>query len=136
VPDHTAIDHQNVLVEFASGMTATFDMFCAAARGYRTLHLIGTAGEIFGDADQGVLHLRRLSRPQGALYTEEIFKVEHGAGGHYGADERLVEDFIGVVRNDPAAQGLTRIENSLHGHQIVFAAVEAMKTGKIVDLRP
>jgi predicted dehydrogenase len=135
VPDHTAVDHQNVLIEFASGMTATFDMFCAAPREARTLHLMGTTGEMFGDADQGILHVRRMSRANGAFYTEEIFRIDRTSGEHYGSDKRLLEDFVAVVRNDPAGKGLSRIENSLHGHQIVFAAVEAMKSGKIVEVR-
>ena len=135
VPEHTAIDHQNVLIEFASGMTATFDMFCATPRGFRTLRLIGSEGEISGESEEGILYLRRLSPTKGSFFTEKVFKMADLEGSHGGTDQLLIEDFIGILRNESGTMGVTRIEDSLPGHQIVFAAVQAMKTGKTIEIK-
>lgn len=132
--DHTAVGHQNVGVEFVNGVSASFDLFCASARGYRTLKLVGTAGEILGDGDAGWLTLRRLGGPPGTLYTEETLNLPPTEGGHSGADQRLVEDFVAVLRGEPGAQGLTRIEDSLTGHQIVFAADAAQRERRVVEI--
>ena len=131
---HTAVDHQNVAIEFSNGVTATFDMFCATARGYRALRLVGTTGGIVGDADAGWIKLRRMSPGPDRMHVEEEIDVTEPTEGHRGGDRRMLEDFVAVVRGEPGARGLTRIEDSLTGHQIVFAADVAQREKRIVEI--
>jgi len=133
------VDHQSVIVEFANGATATHDMWGATSRPARTIHIIGSAGELEGDAEQGIIRLRRPNlTPAPAGYDEETINLNaHGttaAAGHGGGDERLIADFIATLRGESVSQAVTRIEDSFTGHQIAFAADAAMRERRVVEL--
>ena len=137
--DNDVVDHQSVIVEFENGATATHDMFCATARPGRTIHIVGTQGELEGDLEELNLVLRRPtphSRPQ---YSEEkVFipmpKGEGSEVGHGGGDIRLIEDFVSVLRREPTSKGVSRLEDSLAGHRIAFAAEVARLERRVVEL--
>ena len=42
--EHTVVDHQSVLMNFADGATATLNMIGGAAKPERNIHIIGTKG--------------------------------------------------------------------------------------------
>ncbi len=73
-------------------------------------------------------------------YEEQAIAVGEegggGAGGHGGGDERLVEDFVAVMRGEAASSGITRIEESVVGHQLVFAAVRAAMQRRVIERQP
>jgi predicted dehydrogenase len=132
--DNDVVDHQSVLIEFAGGATATHDMFCAVARPCRTLHLIAEKGEIEGNMEAGWLVVRRPNLGAGETWTEETVKLDVQGDGHGGGDERLVADFVRVVRGESASPGVTRIEDSLTGHLLAFAADKSMNEQRVVAL--
>jgi predicted dehydrogenase len=139
--DNDVVDHQSVLVEFADGTTATHDMFCATARPERRIHIVGTAGEIEGEMEAGWIKLRRPDlRPVPDSNTEELVRIDEDlgtdGGGHGGGDERLIADFVAVLRGEPGSRGTTRIEDSLTGHLICFAADTAMRERRVVEIAP
>ncbi len=133
--DNDVVDHQSVIVEFASGATATHDMFCAVARPTRTIHVVGSRGEIEGDLEAGRIVLRKPA-PQGPDlgYTEEQIELSVKGDAHGGGDELLVGDFVSHLRGEPTSRGKTRIEDSLAGHLIAFKADEAMTGGRVVKV--
>ena len=47
-----------------------------------------------------------------------------------------VEDFVSVLMGDPTSSAATRIEDSLTGHLIAFAADRAMLEGRVVEVQP
>ena len=53
---------------------------------------------------------------------------------HGGGDFRLVEDFINALRGEATSPGTTRIEDSLAGHLIAFAADHAMLERRVVEI--
>jgi len=137
--DNDVVDHQSVITEFANGVTATHDMFGAAARPTRRIHIIGSKGELEGEMEAGWIKLRK---PNLAAVpddcSEEVIDIsaEMGgdAAGHGGGDEGLIADFVATLRGEAASGGTTRIEDSLTGHLIVFAADRAMRDGRVVEL--
>lgn len=133
--DNDVVDHQSVLVRFADGTTATHDMFCATARPTRTLHVVGSHGELEGDLEDGRLVVRTPD-PQGAGlgYKEDVVELSVKGDSHGGGDTGLVEDFVCALRGETTSPGRTRIEDSLSGHLIAFAADEAMRQGRVVTL--
>jgi len=133
--DNDVVDHQSVLVEFANGVTATHDMFCATARPTRLIHIIGTGGEIEGDLEAGRIVVRRPA-PRGKElgFDERIEDVLVKGDSHGGGDAKLVADFVSVIRGESASQGATRIEDSLNGHLLAFKADEAMRGGRVEEL--
>lgn len=130
--DNDVVDHQSVIVEFDDGSTASHDMFCATARPTRTIHMLGETGEIEGDMEKGLVRVRRpdLGTASSKGYSLEEIDVNTtggaGQGGHGGGDGGLIADFVAVLRGESTSGGVTRIEDSLTGHLIAFAADRAM----------
>ena len=97
--DNDVVDHQSVVIEFEDGSTATHNMIGGAARPSRSIHLIGTEGEIQGVLEESKFVVRRIDTRPGHEYSEEVVDLNldtdmHGAfGGPGGGDLRLVADF-------------------------------------------
>ncbi|MDH7568401.1 MAG: Gfo/Idh/MocA family oxidoreductase [Armatimonadota bacterium] len=134
--DNDVVDHQSVIVEFANGATASHDMFCATARPTRTLHIVGTRGEIEGDMEAGRLVVRHPWTERGKEYRETPIEIAVKGDGHGGGDSRLIADFVSVLRGEPTSRGATRIEDSLTGHLIAFAADRSMLEHRVVEVLP
>jgi predicted dehydrogenase len=136
--DNDVVDHQSVIIEFANGVTATHNMFCATARPTRTIHIVGTQGELEADMEDGLVKLRTPRRDRLEKHAEEVIDVNitggEGQGGHGGGDERLVADFASILRGNEPSKSVTNIQDSLTGHLIAFAADTAMREGRVVEL--
>jgi len=141
--DNNVVDHQNVIVEFANSVTASHDMLCATARPTRRIHIVGTKGEIEGDFSDGLITIRwpfitKLPEPTEHHYCVHKIDVnahgDSGTGGHGGGDGRLMEDFVSLLSGAHTSKGLTRIEDSLMGHLIVFAAERSRTQGRTVNI--
>ncbi len=140
--DHTVVDHQSVLLQFADGATATLNMIGGAAKPERNLHIVGTRGEIKGVFDDSRYVVRTIDTASEAGWREET--VDLGIGGdksgtngtHGGGDLRLVEDFVHVLQGQTPSVSCTSIEDSVNGHLAVFRAEEARKTGTVVSMPP
>jgi predicted dehydrogenase len=134
------VDHQSVLIEFADGASATLNMVGGCAKPCRTIHLIGTRGEIQGTLEGGRFVLRVPDPAPGRETAETIFDLQTmgdttGAfGGHGGGDMRVVADFLRVLRGEPLSLSSTPLEDSIAGHCMVFAADHAMETGTVVAI--
>jgi predicted dehydrogenase len=125
------VDHQSVIVEFASGVTASHDLFCATSRPGRTIRVVGTDGELEGNYESGQLLMRKALRSKPGKFIEDHERVappqRHSQFLKF-CESALIADFLGTLRNDPKSPGLTRIEDSLIGHQIAYAAESASET--------
>ncbi len=134
------VDHQSVAIEFEDGCTATLNMIGGTAKPSRSIHLVGTQGEIQGHMEDSTFVLRHIDPRPGCEYNEEIIDVNvqsdmTGAqGGHGGGDMRLVEDFIKVLNGAAPSISSTPIADSINGHRIGFVADRAMRTGQVITL--
>jgi len=134
------VDHQSVVIEFSDGATATHNMIGGTAKPVRSIHLIGTHGEIQGVFEDSKFVVRRIAPMRPENYTDEVVDLTvsgdmHGAfGGHGGGDERLVADFVRVVRGERPSLSTTHIEDSVSGHLIGFSADRAMEEQRVVDI--
>ena len=138
--DMDVVDHQSVVIEFADGCTATLNMIGGTAKPSRSIHLVGTKGEIQGTMEDSTFVLRHIDPRPGCEYSEEIIDVNvqgdmTGAqGGHGGGDMRLVEDFIKVLNGAAPSISSTPITDSINGHRIGFIADRAMQMGQTITL--
>jgi predicted dehydrogenase len=138
--DNDVVDHQSVIIEFADGSTASHNLVGGTSRPMRSIHLLGTEGEIWGDMETSKFVVRRPNPTKGNEYFEEEVDVKvtgdmHGGqGGHGGGDERLVADFVSMMNGQEPSISCTTIEDSVHGHQVVYAADESRLTSAVVDL--
>ena len=118
--DNDVADHQVVACEFAEGVTATLTVSAFTEENTRTLHIMGTHGELHGHMGAGEIRLNDFIH-----HTRELIQVPPGQG-HADADAALVRDFVTRLRRvktGNAAEGtLTNLETSLESHLMAFAA--------------
>jgi predicted dehydrogenase len=138
--DNDVVDHQSVAIEFEDGATATLNMIGGASRPTRSLHLIGTHGEIQGVFEDDSFTVRHIDPRPGKEYSEEVVDLTQtgdtsGAfGGHGGGDLRLVADFVKLVRGEAPSLSTTSIEDSVTGHLLGFGADRAREEGRMVEV--
>jgi predicted dehydrogenase len=138
--DMDVVDHQSVLIEFEDGCTATLNMIGGAAKPSRTIHLIGTRGEIRGCLEDGEFSIYRPDPRPGCETAEEVIDLNVGGdmvgagGGHAGGDLRLMADFVRLLNGEPRSISSTALEDSVSGHLIGFCADRAMAEGRVVEV--
>jgi predicted dehydrogenase len=134
------VDHQSVAIEFQDGTTATHSMVGGTAKPSRSIHLVGTLGEIQGCFEESRFVIRHIDPRPGHEYAETEVDLTldgdmHGAfAGHGGGDMRLVADFIRVIRGETPSISTTTLEDSVAGHWIGFSADRAMEKHQVVPL--
>lgn len=122
------VDHQTVSVGYENGVTASFHLNAFSLVWERTLNLHGTEGEIRSADFSGRLETRRF-RP-GRVRRERI--RYHGLL-HGGGDEVLLVRFAEAVRSgDP--DPLVSAKRALESHLVAFAAEEARRENKVVEM--
>lgn len=139
--ENDVVDHQSVVIEFADESTATHNLVGGAAKASRSIHLIGTKGEIEGQLEESTITVRHIDpSPGGSEYKERVIDLRiegdmHGAfGGHGGGDLRLIRDFCNVLQGAAPSISYTSIEDSISGHLIGFRADVAMKHNRVETL--
>lgn len=123
--DNDVVDRQSVMIEFANGCTATHNMVGGTSRPCRTIHLLGTKGEISGTLEEGRFALRFPDPRKDGEYTEEFVSVAARNDSHGGGDLRLVADFVRLLQGEPPSVSCTSLRTSLHGHRIGFLAEQS-----------
>jgi predicted dehydrogenase len=138
--DNNTVDHQSVVVEFEDGATGTLNMTGGASKGERNIHIIGTKGEILGVMEDAKFTIRKIDPSPGREYSDEVFDLKAGAdssgsfGGHGGGDERLVADFVNLMRGEKPSISCTTLEDSIYGHLAVFRADKAREEKRGISL--
>lgn len=133
--DNDVVDHQVVSFEYEDDITGTFTMTAfgsgrdKAYGGARFTRIHGTEGWLRADTATHEICLHRFTTD-----THETLDVPPQEGGHGGADDNLMANFVEALhRNDPA-HVLTGPVASLLTHRIVFAAEKARREHRLVDV--
>ncbi len=138
--DNDVVDHQSVAIEFEDGSTATLNMVGGTAKPSRSIHLIGTHGEIEGRLEDSRFVIHRIDPRPGHEFCEEIVDLRATSDmtgtqdGHGGGDLRLVEDFVRLLNGHEPSLSSTTIEDSVSGHLMGFCADRAREEGRLVDI--
>lgn len=123
--DNDVVDHQVVAMQFAGGATATFTMSAFTEKCYRSIKVMGTMGEIEGDMDANVLHLRRFGQPE---QTIDLGTIPDRFAGHGGGDA-LMMDYLCDLIAAGGAEGLTSVDASVESHVMALAAEHSRLLG-------
>ena len=133
--DNDVTDQMSVSVEFADGAIGTLSSQGFATRPNRDIVIYGTDAELIGDMEESTFEIRT-PNPPGGGFEREVVNTQSGSGdeksGHGGGDGRLMRDFVNVMRGSGANR--TRIEDSINGHRIGFAAEDSRLTGRWIEL--
>jgi hypothetical protein len=125
------VDHQSVLVGFANGASATFDMNGGASAPRRLVHITGTLGEAYGCFEDGCFTVSRIapSAPNSRTVETVAFTAEEMGDAHGGGDQLLVQDFLTLVRGGEPSVCCTTLDDSMVGHRLVFRAEDSRALG-------
>ena len=130
--DNDVADHQVVAVEFERGLTAAFTVTAFTTLGPRRTVLFGTRGQVVGDG----VDLRISDFATGT--TERVSPGERTTDGvidmHGGGDAALVDAVVTAVATGDPAHILSGPTETLESHLLVFAAEQARRDGRVVDL--
>lgn len=132
--NNNVVDHQTLIVEFEDGCTVSHNLLGATAKPERTIHIIGTKGEIYGEMESKTFYVRKPDMTKPELYSEEKVTIDANTDGHGGGDARLAEDFIEYITDGKTSISTTELGDSIYGHLIGFGAHEAMMEKKVVKI--
>lgn len=122
--DNDAIDNQVVNMVFDSGATAHLTMTAFSERCYRYIKVHGTKGEVYGDAEEGILYLTEYGTPQQVIDVKKL-TVHKLDDGHGGGDYFLYKDFIDYITVNSPSFTRTTISDSIECHLMGFLAEES-----------
>lgn len=130
--DNNVVDHQSVLVNFENGATGTHNMVGGAAAPLRTIRVVGTKGEIYGEFENNYIKVMTINPEKGKDYDLEeidVSKYDGVSGGHGGGDENLTADFVSFVRGEEVSVSCTSVWDSVAGHKVIFLADKSRENG-------
>lgn len=126
--DNDVVDNQTVAMSFEDGVSASLTVSAFTERNTRTVHVMGSHGEIRGDLELGTLEIKDFS-------TDRSETVRTVAGsGHVDGDDALMRDFLARLRGGTPGEGLTDLSVSIESHLMAFAAERARRGGVGVAL--
>ena len=131
--DNDVVDHQVVNLEFEGGVTCTFNM-CAFNRGGRQIRIMGTKGELIGEASsQYITYNNFITGTSEQLCIDTQTRVDNITGGHGGGDTGIMYAFYDMLDGKVNPE-LSNIEISVKNHLIAFAAEKSRLEGRVVSL--
>ncbi len=118
--DNDVVDHQQVLMNFANGKTATHTMTAFSRECYRDIKIHGTKGEIYGSMESEIIEVRPFGKE---AYREEI-KIPQVVGGHGGGDYFMMQSLYNFLNGKPAP-AITTLDVSIESHLMGFCAEQS-----------
>lgn len=126
----TVVDNQVAILEYASGVRATFHTNCNAAILERRLYLLGTEGALRVDVVTGRIEIQRI----GFETKPEVIDLSQGGHDHYGGDARMAGHLASTMLE--GTPPLATLEDGVRAAVSCFGVDDALDTGSVSDLHP
>lgn len=126
--DNDVCDSQLVLLEYESGIFASFEMHAHTAENTRKIRVLFDRGELYGDVRRGELHISRFTGHKDQVDVERLELPDVG-DPHGGGDLHLLMALGSHIRQQKSGDVLTSLENSLASHVLAFLAEESRQGG-------
>ncbi len=120
------VDNQVAILQYASGVRATFHANCAAAFPERRFSLCGTRGAIRADVITRKIEVREIG------YGKPIEVFENPAGSHGGGDQVLSQGLRATLLE--GASPRASVDDGIRACVAAFAIDRAMEENRVVDL--
>ncbi|WP_246083179.1 Gfo/Idh/MocA family protein [Nonomuraea diastatica] len=150
---NNVVDHQQTVMSFPGGLTATLSTSAFTGQNTRTVRLTGTGGEIAGHVRSGSVkidlfspsavlpelpHARDVVRGRRGPLRHQAIELLAGPAegetrdhrGHSGGDDGLMDAFVSSLTGGGAPA--TSLEASLDSHRMAFAAERSRLEGRTV----
>lgn len=125
-------DHQSVLIEWENGVLSTFSVAFGQPRNSRRIRIMGSIGDLEGDAEKGTILVRTQKDP--GWDTEETrHDIMNDGTPHHGGDSVIRRAFWSMLagKPDPLQAGL---REGIESVAIGLAAQESGRTGQPVKV--
>lgn len=131
--DNNVCDHMSIIMEFDSGVTATFSLHAQSSDVHREIQIHCEHGEIYGDDHKGKITVTHFIRNQAEAPVIETYETTDYDKGHGGGDDGIMEDFTASLS---AHHGDSRssISRSVESHLMACAIEQARLSGTVVDM--
>ena len=127
--DNNVVDHQSLSAEMENGVSVSFLLSGFNQRNFRTLRIMGTLGDVYGELDEE----RLVYTPFGGEPQVIRMDVQETVSGHGGGDYRMMDDMF-RARAD-GGHTATDLERSLDGHFMALAAEHSrLSGGQVVEV--
>lgn len=127
--DNDVVDHQVVSVAFEGGLVGTLGVHGCASDERRTIRISGSAGELRGVLQTGVIEVSRHGDPR----LEEI-RIPGSPLGHSGGDRGLLDHFSDLAGRDAVGEVRASGRVALESHLLGFAAERARLEHRVVEM--
>lgn len=125
--DKDVVDNQAVMLEYPSGIRASFSMQLFATRGERVMHITGSRGHIHANLEAGTITIHSIKTGTEQTLTDFPSDSFHGGG-----DTRIVSRFFDAVRNGKAPAA--NYADGFNSAVVALMAEESRKTGRIQEI--
>ena len=132
--DNDVVDHQTVNMLLEDNVTVSFQMVGFTNQQTRTIRVMGTEGEIWGNFKENELYVQRFAEE--APTKIDLESLCDDFTGHGGGDARLVYDVIRLYRGDDFDTGaITFLDRSAQSHYLAFAAEQSrLEGGRLIEM--
>lgn len=124
--DNDVCDTQTVLMEFASGIHATFELQALTADNTRQLRILFDGAELVGDLHQGKLEIAHFTGRKDEMRVEPV-PIPEVEDSHGGGDLQLLYSLHRHLAEGSEGEVMTSLESSLPSHAIAFIAEESRR---------
>ena len=130
--DNNVCDHMSMILEFDSGVTATFSLTAQTNDVHRNIHIMCEDGEIEADDIDKTITVRKFAPNGCESFGEEVFRIRTNRSGHGGGDAGIMMDFAASIGGEEESR--SSISRSVESHIMACALEEARVTGRVIEL--
>lgn len=132
-------DRLALIVNFKNGSVGNFNQIGGAPQAGRYIHIVGTKGEIVGNAESGIItympaSMDSLDCEKIVINVNEQVNTKFGFTGHMGGDYAIMDSVIKYLKYGTPSISLTSLDDSINSHLVIFSAEESRKEEKIVKI--
>jgi predicted dehydrogenase len=131
--DNDVVDNQTVMLEYDGPVTANFTMTAFTPTFHRQTRIFGTRGYI--ETDFVKVKVFDFVTEQATVHDTSVDPSSAtAASGHGGGDYYIMKAFVHAVATGDTSGIYSGPDATLESHRIVFAAEQARREGRIVEL--
>ena len=132
--DNDVVDNQVVNLQMENGAALSLTMSAFTSIGGRTIKVMGTLGDLWGDMNRNILRICEFGKEPEII---DLGKPVNDFNGHGGGDRGLILSFLDYLEGKGADNTITTLETSIESHLAALAAEESrVNNGMPVEIAP
>lgn len=130
--DNDVVDNQIVNLEMENGAHLSLMMTAFTSIGGRTIKVMGTLGDMWGDMHRNILRICEFGKEPEII---DLGQPENDFNDHGGGDRGLLLSFLDYMEGKGPDNTITTLEESVESHLAALAAEESrLKNGMPVEI--